>query len=649
MELYLNNNYYGYGAYGVEAASQTYFGKSAKDLTLAEGAFLAGGTQGPEVYDPYTNREVVNDRVRQVLELVKNNYGAESCAGVTGKTCYPYQEIENAVKEIENYQFKTPPQGYDHAAWVDMVEGQLHEIFPGDAFYNAGVNVKTTIDSSVQKGLDEALSRTSATDSVVIWDHNGAIQALGGDVFPAQITIRTPEGEFSLLELAESFELSRGNKVNLHAIDKIIKIADGKVVAENPPLLNAGDSSSIVADKTSLGEEISLPDGTSAVLGYSEGADGFRYNWIIGEKNGRNFIYWTSDKDPQTALLTFQNLVNRIDSIPEPTGIAETPVLYVEKLPNSTIHFSERVDLILDEKLVGPYISPKMIIVHWDGNEDPDKSHWLSTTTRNGLVGGKNSSTFAIGVDGVLQLVEMNETRVQSTSTSTGREGVAINIEMSGSWFDKNLPPEAEIEYAVDLMAKLLLQYHLDLDQVRGHYEEDTTLEVSPGVFVAASPDDPKARDWGKPDPGEKFMQILKERIEKRIGELQGTTGSAKSFVKTRALKHLPPQEMASFLPSSIDIRRNEKTGWYDYYDTGKGKFVTGNELEEAMRLERSMGHHSVSSRDFDSEDKARQAQLAALRNTPRARQQARASERGQFNKAQQQARVNFPRGRGRT
>ncbi len=656
LELYLNNNYYGYGAYGVEAASQTYFGKSAKDLTLMEGAFLAGGTQGPEVYDPYTNREVVNDRVKQVLEYVKKNYGTESCTGVTGKACYPYKEIENAVKEIENYQFKTPPQGYDHAAWVDMVEGQLHGLYPGDAFYNAGVNVKTTIDSSLQKGLDEALSQTSVTDSIVIWDHSGAIQAIGGDVFPADIKIRTSDGEFSLLELAESFELSRGNKLNLHAIGKITKIRDGKLVVENPPLINAGGNSAIMVDKTSLGEEITLPDGTSAVFGYSENTDGFRYNWIIGEKDGRNFIYWTSDKDPQTALLAFQDIVNRINSIQKPTGITETPVvpltasLYVEKLPDGTIHFSDRVDLIKDKELVGPYITPKMIIIHWSGNTDPDKSHWLSTTNRNGLVGGGNSATFAVGVDGVLQLVEMNETQVQATTASTGRNNVAINIEMDGSWFDKNPPPEAEIEYTVDLMAKLLLKYHLDIDQVRGHYEEDTTIIIDPGppvVYRAADPSDPKAYDWGKPDPGEKFMQLLKGRIEKRIEELQGKTGSTASFVKTRAAKQFPPQEIASFLPPHIEIRRNEKTGWYDYYDNERGKFVTGKELEEAIRLENSIWHPVVSE-DLGGERKANQEKLIAMQNSPRARQQARASGNARLREAQRQARVNFPRGRGR-
>ncbi|MGD8814146.1 MAG: transglycosylase domain-containing protein, partial [Anaerolineales bacterium] len=58
LELYLNQNYYGNLAYGVEAAALTYFNTTADKLTLAQSAFLAGLVQAPSVYDVFTNREV---------------------------------------------------------------------------------------------------------------------------------------------------------------------------------------------------------------------------------------------------------------------------------------------------------------------------------------------------------------------------------------------------------------------------------------------------------------------------------------------------------------------------------------------------------------------------------------------------------------
>ena len=57
LEFYVNSYYLGSGAYGVEQASLTYFGKEAKDLTLPEAALIAGLFQAPDAYDPYKNPE----------------------------------------------------------------------------------------------------------------------------------------------------------------------------------------------------------------------------------------------------------------------------------------------------------------------------------------------------------------------------------------------------------------------------------------------------------------------------------------------------------------------------------------------------------------------------------------------------------------
>ena len=75
LELYLNEIYYGNLAYGIEAASETYFGKTANQLTLGEASFLAGLPQSPSVYDIYTNRDVALARQQQVLVLM---YGMSS-------------------------------------------------------------------------------------------------------------------------------------------------------------------------------------------------------------------------------------------------------------------------------------------------------------------------------------------------------------------------------------------------------------------------------------------------------------------------------------------------------------------------------------------------------------------------------------------
>ena len=75
LEIYLNEIFYGNRAYGIEAAAQTYFSKSAKDLNPAEAAFLAGLPQSPATYDPVVNREAAIQRMHTVLRLMAEANG----------------------------------------------------------------------------------------------------------------------------------------------------------------------------------------------------------------------------------------------------------------------------------------------------------------------------------------------------------------------------------------------------------------------------------------------------------------------------------------------------------------------------------------------------------------------------------------------
>lgn len=70
LEMYLNIIYFGHGTYGCEMASMFYFGKSARDLDLAEAALLAGIVKGPEIYSPYHNLDLAEKRRALVLDLM---------------------------------------------------------------------------------------------------------------------------------------------------------------------------------------------------------------------------------------------------------------------------------------------------------------------------------------------------------------------------------------------------------------------------------------------------------------------------------------------------------------------------------------------------------------------------------------------------
>ncbi len=74
LEGYLNTIYYGHGVYGIEAAANFYFGKSARELTVAEAAMLAGIPKGPSYYSPLVDMERAKKRQRIVLQaMVETN------------------------------------------------------------------------------------------------------------------------------------------------------------------------------------------------------------------------------------------------------------------------------------------------------------------------------------------------------------------------------------------------------------------------------------------------------------------------------------------------------------------------------------------------------------------------------------------------
>ncbi|HNW25410.1 MAG TPA: PBP1A family penicillin-binding protein [Candidatus Gastranaerophilaceae bacterium] len=149
LEMYLNNVYLGSGAYGVEGASQIYFNKHLKDLTLAESALLAGLPQAPSVYSPFNNEDLAIERRNQVLKrMYKMRF-------ITKK------EYQKAVKEKlklnplpEIYTLNKAPY------FCDYVMKELEKLgFDEVEISQGGYKVITTIDYKTQQQTNEAIIR----------------------------------------------------------------------------------------------------------------------------------------------------------------------------------------------------------------------------------------------------------------------------------------------------------------------------------------------------------------------------------------------------------------------------------------------------------------------------------------------------------
>jgi penicillin-binding protein 1C len=180
LELYLNEIYYGNLAYGIEAASETYFGKTANQLTLSEASFLAGLPQSPAVYDVYINREVTLARQQQVLVLMYGLSQSKGCITVSNSTvpiCVDQAAALSAADEMKGHNFISPNINTRYPHWVNFVRAELEKKYDAQTIYRSGFIVYTTLDPTLQ---DEA-QRLVSEQVALLADknaHNGALVAI---------------------------------------------------------------------------------------------------------------------------------------------------------------------------------------------------------------------------------------------------------------------------------------------------------------------------------------------------------------------------------------------------------------------------------------------------------------------------------------
>jgi penicillin-binding protein 1C len=165
LELYLNEIYYGNLAYGIEAASETYFGKTADQLTLAEASFLAGLPQSPAVYDIYTNRDATLTRHQQVLVLMyeDSQSGCIIVSNSPAPICVDAVAVTGAADAIRNYTFQSPDINTRYPHWVTYVRSLLEEQYDAQTIYRSGFTIYTSLDPTLQDEAQRLVTEQVAT------------------------------------------------------------------------------------------------------------------------------------------------------------------------------------------------------------------------------------------------------------------------------------------------------------------------------------------------------------------------------------------------------------------------------------------------------------------------------------------------------
>lgn len=172
LELYLNRVYFGAGAYGIEAASRRYFSKSARALTLTEGALLAGLVKAPSKLAPTRNPELAIERSKLVLAAMQEHgfIATDEAAAARSRLARPIQNQNGGAI------------GY-LADWVmDSLDDHIGKL-------ESNVRVVTTIDLDLQKKAEAALTEELGAKgeklrvtqgAVVIMDPSGSVRAMVG-------------------------------------------------------------------------------------------------------------------------------------------------------------------------------------------------------------------------------------------------------------------------------------------------------------------------------------------------------------------------------------------------------------------------------------------------------------------------------------
>ncbi|MFQ5532271.1 MAG: penicillin-binding protein 1A [Candidatus Methylomirabilales bacterium] len=144
LELYFNQIYFGHGAYGVEAAAQTYFNKSLDELNLAEAAMLAGLPRAPNTYSPILDPERARRRRHHALQrMVQERFITAEQAQAATTIPFHTATVSHA-KDVAPY-------------FVERVRQYLEKKYGTYAVYHRGLKVYTTLNMKMQKAAEKAL------------------------------------------------------------------------------------------------------------------------------------------------------------------------------------------------------------------------------------------------------------------------------------------------------------------------------------------------------------------------------------------------------------------------------------------------------------------------------------------------------------
>ncbi len=196
LTMYFNQIYFGSGAYGIESAAQVYFGKSARDMTLAECALIGAIPRAPSLYSPINNMARARERRAFVLARMR----AEGF--ITSE--------ERAKADVEPIVL-APARRTEQAAWfLEMVRQWLEQQYGSTGIYRLGLEVRTTLDYEMQLAAQRAVESGVGELEAHIKKRRGNPEGL--PLQAALVAIEPATGDIKALVGGMDFKQSQFNR-----------------------------------------------------------------------------------------------------------------------------------------------------------------------------------------------------------------------------------------------------------------------------------------------------------------------------------------------------------------------------------------------------------------------------------------------------
>jgi membrane peptidoglycan carboxypeptidase len=307
LDLYLNSINYGNGAYGAEAAAETYFQVHASDLNLAQASFLAGLPQAPANYDPFGTPDqlaAAKERWREVLD------GMVTVGDVSSAAAYAALNSNLIDKMIAAH--KAVPNSHNPltAHFVDYVEQYISQRYGTRALYEGGLMIYTTLDLTTQ-----ALADKWVKSGVAAWARRGVNTG-------AMLVMNPSDGEIlAMVGSADYTNAAIRGQINLTGVDPLgwRGVGSSFKVYTYGAALQAGlvTPASLLNDQSGVIGGITFNDWDTKHEGY--------ISLRTALAQSRNLpALWTYRKVGGAQVTTFMHQLGVTATIENPDGVATT-------------------------------------------------------------------------------------------------------------------------------------------------------------------------------------------------------------------------------------------------------------------------------------------------------------------------------------